>query len=280
MKLIYAGEPIPKWTSGDEWGNPSIFLAGPTLKSGGDSYLRWRTEAINLLRQEGFEGTVYLPADLEVTGYTQQVDWEQEALDRAGCVLFWVTKDLDTLHGFEVLVGFGSLYKKGPCVLGIPQDTRKTRYLRALADKVGMRVSTSLKGTVKNAVARLGIGLELPPGLTLSGKRSSYSTGKEEDVLYFLGGRPDIYEKLPATVVFMQEMFGKEVPLSFEVDCYPDDGSCSCSLDIDMEYENLDEYFVANDHMIDRWVDQKDRPDITLQLCSGGAGIKEEDEGE
>ena len=52
MNVVYADQPV-------DFSHPSIFLAGPTPRTSGVA--SWRPEALDLLREVGFGGTVLVP---------------------------------------------------------------------------------------------------------------------------------------------------------------------------------------------------------------------------
>lgn len=91
--LVYAPEPLPSLV-----GARSIFLAGPTPRS--QDVKSWRPEAVRLLTEAGFTGTLLLPEDRGGVfhgDYDTQVEWETEALQRATVILFWIPRDLATM---------------------------------------------------------------------------------------------------------------------------------------------------------------------------------------
>ena len=107
MRIVFAHE-HPKVKRPD-----SIFLAGPSPR-GKEDY-NWRPEALDLLTELGFSGTVYvpLPRDGEWTdNYDGQIDWELEYLDAAGARVFWIPRSAE-LPGFTTNVEYG-LYLKQP----------------------------------------------------------------------------------------------------------------------------------------------------------------------
>jgi hypothetical protein len=97
MHVIYARQPIV------DLGEKSLFLAGPTPRS--TETASWRTEALNLLRQARFDGTVLVPEDEngvwdESINFGPQIEWEDSALAASSCIVFWIPRNLDTLPGF------------------------------------------------------------------------------------------------------------------------------------------------------------------------------------
>ncbi len=92
MNIIYAQEEIKIEGS-------SIFLAGPSPRN--NNVKSWRPEAIELFKKYKFEGTLLLP-EFETTSiddfhYDKQIDWEEQAMEEADIVLFWIPRDKETL---------------------------------------------------------------------------------------------------------------------------------------------------------------------------------------
>jgi len=100
MNIRFADQPL-------EIGQPSIFLAGPTPRSPDVS--SWRPQALGLLEELGFTGTVLVPErrDWSVKfNYLDQVEWEYAGLESCSVIAFWVsiavrkwfTRTLDEMH--------------------------------------------------------------------------------------------------------------------------------------------------------------------------------------
>ncbi len=88
MRIIYAKEVLPRVSV------KSIFLAGPTPR---DPLTKgWRQEALQSLKNKGYDGMVFVPESRDgkwdPEGYVNQVEWEEAALKRADCILFWVPR--------------------------------------------------------------------------------------------------------------------------------------------------------------------------------------------
>lgn len=133
---------------------PSLFLAGPTPRS--EDVRSWRPDAIAALRVMGFEGTVFIPEPASGRwqhSYTDQVDWEDEALNAATVIVFWVPRDLKTMPAFTTNVEWGTWHRSGKVVLGSPPDAPKMSYLRYYAHKYGVPTSDTLEETLDNAIA-------------------------------------------------------------------------------------------------------------------------------
>lgn len=157
MKVIYAVQPLPYPGLVPD----SIFLAGPTPRT--DDVPSWRPEALDLLKEQGFEGTVFVP-EAEGGGwhgiYDEQVEWEWEALARAACVLFWIPRDLSTMPAFTSNVEFGFIiaFRPQAVVLGAPDGAPKLRYLQTLAREQRL---------FRGAFGRAGTATHIPQATTL-----------------------------------------------------------------------------------------------------------------
>ena len=139
MKVVYVGQELPSPEpvySGEMVVPNSCFFAGPTPR--GDGVESWRPEALRILSELGYTGTVFIP-EAEGGGwlgdYKGQVVWEWKALGLAEKVLFWVPRELDKMPGFTTNVEFGMLTMRYPerVVLGCPDSATKMRYLKSIA---------------------------------------------------------------------------------------------------------------------------------------------------
>ncbi len=143
MTPVFALQPLPK----------SIFLAGPTPRAAETP--SWRPQALDLLKDMGFEGQVYVPeaADWQPHDhYQDQIQWEWEALNIASVVVFWVPRDLASMPAFTTNVEFGLLVQSGKLVLGYPASAPKMKYLAKLARRHGVQVFHELEETLAAAV--------------------------------------------------------------------------------------------------------------------------------
>ena len=76
----------------------SIFLAGPTPRD--ENIKSWRNEACQILKDNGFDGVVYVPeysTGLPKKDYTDQVQWEREAMSYASVIAVWLPRTSDML---------------------------------------------------------------------------------------------------------------------------------------------------------------------------------------
>jgi 8-oxo-dGTP pyrophosphatase MutT (NUDIX family) len=151
MQVIYTQKPMPASI------RASIFLAGPTPRTAETP--SWRPEALKILEARGFDGTVFIP---EFEGgpwrgsYDDQVGWEEEALNHADCVLFWVPRSLDTMPAFTTNDEWGWWKGSGKVVFGAPPEAEKVRYQQWWAEYLKVPRSTTLEGTIDAALATLG----------------------------------------------------------------------------------------------------------------------------
>jgi len=116
----------------------AIFLAGPTPRD--PETPSWRPLAIEALKELEYTGLVYVPEvespDIGYYDYTNQVEWEWEALDRADAIAFWVPRKIDTskpslgMPAFTTNVELGLYLGKSPdkVFYGRPDDSEKNRY--------------------------------------------------------------------------------------------------------------------------------------------------------
>jgi len=150
MKVVRPGEDIPKSYK------KSIFLAGPTPRD--DKTESWRHAALEELKDQGYDGVVFVPeTDFTKRDYNDQVEWENECLNMADCILFWVPRSTN-MPAFTTNVEYGEWMKSGKCVLGFPEEAEKMRYLEAKAKEYFVPSTNKLNGTVKEAVKMVGEG--------------------------------------------------------------------------------------------------------------------------
>lgn len=167
VKPVYACTPFPQRVE------KTIFLAGPTPRTKAQS---WRTEALALLEQHGFDGHVFIPEpDPETTegwaeDYMRQLRWEEEGLKRADIIVFWVPRDLTGARGGPPLPGFttndewGAWKASGKVVWGSPPWADHVRYQRRYAERLGVPIATTLDKTLQNALEKMGDGAERQGG--------------------------------------------------------------------------------------------------------------------
>lgn len=141
-------------TSADPDLSHSIFLAGPTPRN--SSTPSWRSEALSLIKDKGFDGHIFSPEPFNGS-YEDQVAWETTHLEEAGIILFWIPRELTVLPGFTTNIEFGEYMKSGKCVVGFPKDTPKTRYIELKCELHKIPVHRTLKETIHSACEKLRI---------------------------------------------------------------------------------------------------------------------------
>ena len=155
MEVIYATEKFPDTV------NKSLFLAGPTPRS--NDVESWRNEALSYLKNKGFDGVVFIPEPRDQKwhkDYDRQVNWEEDFLNMADCIVFWVPRELETMPAFTTNVEFGAWCESGKVVFGAPPDAPKNTYLKHYATKYNIPSAETLEETLDAALTYLGDGAE------------------------------------------------------------------------------------------------------------------------
>lgn len=153
MTVVYAREPFPNSLS------KSIFLAGPTPRS--SEVESWRPKALEILRELGYDGTVFVPEDSSGSpkfDYLHQIDWEEKGLRTADRIVFWIPREIEKMPGFTTNVEWGAWQKSGKCVLGSPKNAPNMRYLQFYANRLHIPQATTLEDTLKITVELIGSG--------------------------------------------------------------------------------------------------------------------------
>lgn len=123
MEINYSDQEVIK-------GKKSIFLAGPTPRSG--KVISWRNEACKKLEEFGFDGVVYVPEYSTwkpKADYTEQAMWERIALSEATVILFWIPRSLPDMPAFTTNVEFGYWLHTNKVIYGRPDEAEKIKYL-------------------------------------------------------------------------------------------------------------------------------------------------------
>lgn len=151
MKVLFSDMPI-------ESSGKILFLAGPTSREN-DYDTSWRKDAVKILDELGFEGTVcvpefsnkrpFLPDDWE-----KQVNWEWRLLDAADCIVFWVPRS-EELPGLTTNLEFGTYFERCPdiVVLGYPSNAEHMEWMRLkYTETLDENPRTTLEQTLKKAI--------------------------------------------------------------------------------------------------------------------------------
>ena len=159
MQVVYTGQTPPITMK------KSLFLAGPSPRN--FDHLNWRTDALKILEDLGYDEVVFVPLPEDgqwPEQYEDQVDWETKYLHMADQIVFWVPRDLDTLPAFTTNVEFGAWCTSGKVVLGFPEQAPKMRYLACHAQEQGVPVAHDLRETLLFSLERIGQGAERTEG--------------------------------------------------------------------------------------------------------------------
>lgn len=153
MIVNFSNEPVNKSEN-------SIFLAGPTSRV--DTYNKsWRKEASEILKCLGFDGVVYVP---EYKGEVfnkarlkEQVYWERDALEIAGCIVFWIPRDMKNgIPALTTNAEFGTYVQRKPSQIsfGYPENADDMWYLSWLYNLYlpNRTIYHNLEDTLKNAM--------------------------------------------------------------------------------------------------------------------------------
>jgi len=168
MQLIFSNQPLPDTIV------KSVFLAGPSPRSLDEQ--DWRHEAIAVLKQLGFDGTVFLPVpsyrfydnvlDKGTTGwsYDDQIAWEVQARDRADIIAFWVPRVIDPtkpdlgMPAFTTNFELGEDLHSNKVAYGRPAAAVKCRYLDERITQTGLPVHETMEALFADVINRLGAG--------------------------------------------------------------------------------------------------------------------------
>ncbi len=149
MKILHSDDPPFLEATED-----SIFLVGPTPRV---DYIRsWRPDALKILEELKFEGTVLVPERKDWKtkfNYGDQIEWEYAGLSNATIIAVWVPRDIRDMPAFTTNVEFGYWLAKRPDVVkyGRPQNAPHTGYLDWLYDKITKKKPyDSLESLLKN----------------------------------------------------------------------------------------------------------------------------------
>lgn len=113
---------------------PTIFLAGPTVRGHQTHLTSWRFAAIKEFEKQGFNGTLIVP---EFTSRTESdkgklwiPKWEFAGLTQCDCILFWIprTKELIGLTTNHEM-GYWLARNRSKLVYGRPDDSYRNAYL-------------------------------------------------------------------------------------------------------------------------------------------------------
>jgi nucleoside 2-deoxyribosyltransferase len=113
---------------------PSIFLAGPTVRGNQPHLTSWRFEAIEEFKRQGFKGSLIIPEFIEKTESDKGKNWiplwEYNGLKKCDCIMFWIPRTRE-LIALTTNMEFGFWQGKEPekMVYGRPDDAYRMGYL-------------------------------------------------------------------------------------------------------------------------------------------------------
>jgi len=154
LKIIYANEEIVE-------DGLLIFLAGPTPRFqhrplSMSTVKSWREDAVNIFNDSSFNGSVLIPESRDQVwhnDYMAQIEWEEEGLSKADCIMFWIPRDIENnMPGFTTNIEWGRWESSGKVVLGCPDGADKMKYIKHYADKFNVPQSDNLPDTIKLAI--------------------------------------------------------------------------------------------------------------------------------
>eukprot|EP00026_Physarum_polycephalum_P010912 Phypoly_transcript_11098.p1 GENE.Phypoly_transcript_11098~~Phypoly_transcript_11098.p1 ORF type:complete len:408 (-),score=65.91 Phypoly_transcript_11098:24-1220(-) len=158
VKVVWAQQPLPEKVT------KSIFLAGPTPRSA--DIPSWRAEALNIFKELGYDGHVYIPQMVDFEAFkipydwTAQVVWEADALHAADVIVFWIPRNMETLPGLTTNDEYGTWKLSGKAILGAPATATKVSYQKHYAKSLHIPTCSTLRETLEAAVAMVGPGAE------------------------------------------------------------------------------------------------------------------------
>jgi hypothetical protein len=172
MLLVFSDDVFPSSVTA------SLFLAGPSPRSTDE--LDWRHEALRVLEEKGFKGTIFIPVprrrflegstDRGSWNYDNQIAWECEARARADLIVFWLAREIDRskedlgMPGFTTNFELGEDLRSGKLVYGRPSFAPKCRYMDKRVQELGLPVHDSMVALMDDAVASLGEGAHRSDG--------------------------------------------------------------------------------------------------------------------
>lgn len=165
MELIFSDSPMPTDVT------KSIFLAGPSprYKEGDIIRREWRHDAIDELKRQGYDGSVFIPlekdwfesvgsaVDFDKFNYDSQIQWEDAAMSRADVILFWIPRTKEMM-GLTTNIEFGRYLESGRLVVGYPENAFNCGYIGQQLDKRNMPHYDHLRDCTSAAITRMGDG--------------------------------------------------------------------------------------------------------------------------
>jgi hypothetical protein len=127
----------------------SIFLAGPTPRN--YETVSWRPVMIKILRDKGYTGNIFIPekrGDHLSYEYETHTKWEEDHLNMASIILFWIPRELKLMPAFTTNIEFGEFMHSGKIILAYPKNAEKMRYLQVKAEMHNIPVFYNMEDAV------------------------------------------------------------------------------------------------------------------------------------
>jgi hypothetical protein len=160
MQLVFSNHPTPLTITS------SIFLAGPTPRS--PLAVDWRRDAVNLLEELGYTGTVFIPCpdfiwnndeNVGKWDYDKQILWEIRHRNIADKIVFWVPRSIEgQMPAFTTNIEFGEDIGTYKVIYGRPDDAEKCKYMDKKVTMRGDVFFTDLKVMLEYTLEKLGSG--------------------------------------------------------------------------------------------------------------------------
>ena len=161
MQLIFSDMNMPSTVT------KSIFLAGPSPRN--RHAWDWRKDAIKILQEINYNGTVFIPAPQNLFynnqqndfqwSYDNQIAWEIKGRKIADKIVFWIPRDIKgQMPGFTTNVEFGEDISSEKIVYGRPNYAEKCKYLDLKCQLEQIKVYNNLKEMLSETSKILGSG--------------------------------------------------------------------------------------------------------------------------
>ncbi len=150
-----------------DYGLPTVFLAGPTVRGNQQHLTSWRFEAIEIFKRNGFDGNLIIPefaSKVESDQHRYDLPiWEFEGLQKCDVIMFWIPRTpeligLTTNHELGYWMG----RERGKVVYGRPNDAYRIAYLDIMwvedykrrGRNSGAEIYTTLEKTVRASMLK------------------------------------------------------------------------------------------------------------------------------
>lgn len=152
LTVVRPGDPLPAAFS------RSIYLSGPARTPDG---VDWRSEAIRILDELGFDGVVYdpiVPGLTAVDVTNEVVEWQWAARNRSDMVVGWLGAESERTSGGTRSELMHDL-QLGKAVLGVAPNYRRTDQLITEARRRNVPVVSGLRAMLVESVNQIGPGI-------------------------------------------------------------------------------------------------------------------------